>query len=109
MWDWVFRKGMIHKQVPGDWELKKYFSEIIRTFEGKQVYRFENVNVYIDKNLLFIFENSQWMTRRLNDLVSKTIFNLHAQHHFLPHYSVMMFGFFLLMNIRSVITKKRSN
>ena len=44
-----------------------------RTFEGKQVYRFGNANIYIDKNVLFIFENGQWMPLRLNDLVNKAM------------------------------------
>jgi tuftelin-interacting protein 11 len=42
-----------------------------RTFEGKQVYRFGNANIYIDKNVLFLYENGQWMPLRLNDLVGK--------------------------------------
>jgi tuftelin-interacting protein 11 len=44
-----------------------------RSFEGKQVYRFGNANIFIDKNVLFIFENGQWIPLRLNDLVSKAI------------------------------------
>jgi tuftelin-interacting protein 11 len=44
-----------------------------RTFEGKQVYRFGNANIYIDKKVLFLFENGQWIPLRLNDLVSKAI------------------------------------
>jgi tuftelin-interacting protein 11 len=44
-----------------------------RTFEGKQVYQFGNAYIYIDKNVLFISENGQWMPLRLNDLVSKAI------------------------------------
>ncbi len=44
-----------------------------RTFEGKQVYRFGNANIYIDKNVLFIFENGQWIPLRLNDLVNKAM------------------------------------
>jgi tuftelin-interacting protein 11 len=44
-----------------------------RTFEGKQVYRFGNANIYIDKNVLFLLENGQWIPLRLNDLVSKAI------------------------------------
>jgi tuftelin-interacting protein 11 len=44
-----------------------------RTFEGKQVYRFGNANIYIDKNVPFIFENCQWMPLRLSDLVNKAL------------------------------------
>ncbi|CAF3587969.1 unnamed protein product, partial [Adineta steineri] len=42
-----------------------------RTFEGKQIYQFGNVNIYIDKNVLFLFENGQWLPLRLNDLVKR--------------------------------------
>ena len=44
-----------------------------RSFEGKQVYRFGNANIYIDKNVLFLFDNGQWMPIRLSDLVSRAI------------------------------------
>jgi hypothetical protein len=44
-----------------------------RTFEGKQVYQFGNANIYIDKNVLFVFENGQWIPLRLNDLVRKAV------------------------------------
>jgi tuftelin-interacting protein 11 len=44
-----------------------------RTFEGKQVYRFGNANIYIDKNVPFIYENSQWMPISLNDLVKRAV------------------------------------
>ncbi len=44
-----------------------------RTFEGKQIYQFGNANIYIDKNVLFISENGQWMPLRLNDLVNRAI------------------------------------
>ncbi|CAF3432930.1 unnamed protein product [Rotaria sp. Silwood1] len=44
-----------------------------RTYEGKQVYQFGNVNIYIDKNVIFLYENSQWIPVRLNDLIKKAI------------------------------------
>ncbi|CAF1354682.1 unnamed protein product [Rotaria sordida] len=44
-----------------------------RTFEGKQIYQFGNVNIYIDKNVLFLYENNQWIPLRLNDLIQKAI------------------------------------
>jgi tuftelin-interacting protein 11 len=46
---------------------------INRTFEGKQVYQFGNANIYIDKNVLFLFENGQWIPLRLNDLVRRAV------------------------------------
>ena len=44
-----------------------------RKHEGKQVYRFGNANIYIDKNVLFIFENGHWMPLRLNYLVVRSV------------------------------------
>ena len=44
-----------------------------RYFEDKQVYRFGNVNIYIDKNVLFIKENGHRKPLRLNDLIAKNV------------------------------------
>ena len=46
-----------------------------RTFEGKQVYRFGNLNMYMDKNVVFMFDNGQWIPLRLNDLVSRAVWS----------------------------------
>jgi hypothetical protein len=37
------------------------------------MYRFGNANVIIDKNVLFIFENGEWLPIQLNDVVFKAI------------------------------------
>ena len=39
-----------------------------RTFDGKQVFQFGQVNIYIDKNVVFVFDNGQWFPVKLNDL-----------------------------------------
>lgn len=44
-----------------------------RIFDGKQVYQFGNMNIYIDKNVIFAYENNQWIPLRLNDLVKRAI------------------------------------
>ncbi|CAF1091177.1 unnamed protein product [Rotaria magnacalcarata] len=44
-----------------------------RTFEGKQVYQFGNANIYIDKNVIFVYENNQWIPLRLNDLIHRAV------------------------------------
>lgn len=44
-----------------------------RTYEGKQVYQFGKVNIYIDKKVIFIYENGQWIPLRLHELVTKAI------------------------------------
>ncbi|CAF0769075.1 unnamed protein product [Didymodactylos carnosus] len=42
-----------------------------RYYEGKQVYHFGNVKVYIDKKVLFLLENGQWVPTALNSLAKK--------------------------------------
>ncbi|CAF0724669.1 unnamed protein product [Didymodactylos carnosus] len=43
-----------------------------RYYEGKQVYRCGNVNAYIDKNVLFLWENGHWVPTPLDSLANKT-------------------------------------
>jgi tuftelin-interacting protein 11 len=42
-----------------------------RTYEGKQVYRFGRLTVYIDRNVVFMNENGQWIPVSLNTLVDR--------------------------------------
>ena len=42
-----------------------------KTFEAKQVYRFGRVQIYLDRNVLFINENGQWIPVSLNSLIDK--------------------------------------
>ncbi|CAF0946683.1 unnamed protein product [Adineta ricciae] len=44
-----------------------------RIFDGKQVYQFGQVNIYIDKNVVFVFDNGQWFPMRLNDLIRRAV------------------------------------
>lgn len=39
--------------------------------EGQQVYRFGNVNVYIEKNVIFLLQSGNWIPTALGDLVAK--------------------------------------
>lgn len=41
--------------------------------EGKQVYRLGNVNVYIDRNVIFTLKNGIWMPTSLNELIQNAI------------------------------------
>ncbi len=63
--DLVEKKAVEHNML--------FLPMLNRKFEGKQVYRFGNANIYLDKNVLFIFENGQWMPLPLNDLVNKAM------------------------------------
>lgn len=42
-----------------------------RTYEAKQVYRFGRVFIYMDRNVIFLNENGQWMPVSLNTLVDR--------------------------------------
>jgi tuftelin-interacting protein 11 len=41
--------------------------------EGKQIYRFGNLNVYIDRNVLFMLLNGTWIPASINDILQKTL------------------------------------
>ncbi|KAL5009755.1 hypothetical protein ScPMuIL_012060 [Solemya velum] len=42
-----------------------------KTYEAKQVYRFGKVMVYIDRNVVFVLDNNQWIPISLSNLVDK--------------------------------------
>ncbi len=44
-----------------------------RVIEGKQVYRFGNLNIYIDKNVAFIMENGIFRPTSIKELLEKAI------------------------------------
>ena len=39
--------------------------------EGQQVYRFGNLNVYIEKNVIFMLQNGGWIPTSISELVPK--------------------------------------
>lgn len=42
-----------------------------KTYEAKQVYKFGNVQIYIDRNVVFMMENFLWLPVSINTLVEK--------------------------------------
>lgn len=50
------------------------FLPVINKFkDGKQVYRFGNLNIYIDRNVVFMLENGNWVPTSINEIISKAI------------------------------------
>ena len=43
-----------------------------RTVKEKQVYRFGNQRIYIDKKVIYLFENREWIPISLVDLIDRT-------------------------------------
>jgi tuftelin-interacting protein 11 len=41
--------------------------------EGKQVYRFGNLNVYIDRNVVFMLQNGSWIPASINEILQKAL------------------------------------
>ena len=41
--------------------------------EGKQVYRFGNLNVYIDRNVVFMLQNGSWIPASINEILQKAV------------------------------------
>ena len=41
--------------------------------EGQQVYRFGNLNVFIEKNVAFMLMNGAWVPTSVNELVQKAL------------------------------------
>ncbi|CAC5379629.1 TFIP11 [Mytilus coruscus] len=44
-----------------------------KTQEAKQVYKFGKFQVYVDRNVLFVFENEQWIPISIQKMVDKAI------------------------------------
>ena len=44
-----------------------------RIIEGKQVYRFGNLNIYLDKNVAFMMENGIFRPTSIKELLEKAI------------------------------------
>ena len=44
--------------------------------EGKQVYRFGNLNVYIDRNVVFMLQNGSWIPASINEILQKALWKL---------------------------------
>ncbi len=42
-----------------------------KTYEAKQVYKFGNVHIYIDRNVVFMMENFLWKPVSMNTLLEK--------------------------------------
>ena len=42
-----------------------------KTYEAKQVYKFGNVQIYIDRNVVFMMENFLWLPVSINTLLDK--------------------------------------
>lgn len=42
-----------------------------KTQEAKQVYRYGKVQIYLDRNVIFVFENQIWIPVSLQNLIMK--------------------------------------
>ena len=42
-----------------------------KTQEAKQVYRYGKVQIYLDRNVIFVYENLNWIPVSLQNLVMK--------------------------------------
>jgi tuftelin-interacting protein 11 len=63
--DIVERKAVEHNLM---------FMPIVNKFkEGKQVYKLGNLNVYLDRNVVFMFQNGNWIPSSLNEIVQKAL------------------------------------
>jgi tuftelin-interacting protein 11 len=41
--------------------------------DNKQVYRLGNLNVYIDRNVVFMLQNGTWIPASINEIMQKAI------------------------------------
>ena len=50
------------------------FMPVLNRFkDGKQVYRFGNLNIYLDKTLIYMLENGQFRPASINEIVEKSL------------------------------------
>lgn len=41
--------------------------------EGKQVYRFGNLNIYLDRNVVFMLQNGTWIPTSIGEILQKAL------------------------------------
>lgn len=41
-----------------------------RSYESKQIYKLEQLNIYIDNKVIFVRKNNQWLPKTLDDVIS---------------------------------------
>ncbi|RNA12424.1 tuftelin-interacting 11 [Brachionus plicatilis] len=64
-------KDIIEKKAA---EKNIMFMPIVNKFkEGKQVYRLGNLNLYLDRNVIFILQNGNWIPASLNEIFQKAL------------------------------------
>jgi tuftelin-interacting protein 11 len=62
-------KDLIEKRAA---EMNLLFLPVQNKFkDNKQIYRFGNLNIYIDRNVVFVLQNGNWMPSSINELVKK--------------------------------------
>lgn len=44
-----------------------------RSFEGKQVYKCGNINIYLERNVVFAYRNGRWQPMELNTLLDEAL------------------------------------
>lgn len=63
--DIIERKAAEHNLV---------FLPVINKFkEGKQIYRFGNLNIYIDRNVIFLLQNGNWNPASMSEILQKAV------------------------------------
>jgi tuftelin-interacting protein 11 len=64
-------KDIIEKKAA---EHNLLFLPVLNRFkEGKQIYRLGNLNIYIDRNVVFMLQNGGWIPASISEIMQKAL------------------------------------